>query len=101
MLIQKIDIISRLIRLVLYVFSINTIVAVCQRIKSNQIHKLLREEKEILVEQVGTIQHQVEAQNVVVRKLEEKERVLQNNLNTVEKELRYWLWLPWLGYYLF
>ena len=58
-----------------------------QRIKSNQIHKLLREEKDVLAEQVATILHQVEAQNVVVRKLEEKERILQNNLATVEKEL--------------
>ena len=31
---------------------------------------------------------QVEAQNQVVRKLEEKERLLQNNLATVEKELQ-------------
>ena len=30
---------------------------------------------------------QVEAQNQVVRKLEEKERLLQTNLATVEKEL--------------
>ena len=29
----------------------------------------------------------VEAQNQVVRKLEEKERLLQNNLAAVEKEL--------------
>jgi len=29
----------------------------------------------------------VEAQNQVVRKLEEKERLLQNNLSTIEKEL--------------
>ena len=33
------------------------------------------------------ISHQVEAQNQVVRKLEEKERLLQTNLMTVEKEL--------------
>ncbi|XP_048252241.1 E3 ubiquitin-protein ligase Bre1-like [Haliotis rufescens] len=58
-----------------------------ERIKSNQIQKLLREEKDILVEQVSTLQLQVEAQNQVVRKLEEKERILQNNLSTVEKEL--------------
>ena len=58
-----------------------------QRIKSNQIHKLLREEKDVLVEQVGTLQTQVAAQNQVVRKLEEKENILQNNLSTVEKEL--------------
>ena len=58
-----------------------------QRIKSNQMAKLLREEKDVLAEQVGTLQAQVEAQNQVVRKLEEKERILQNNLATVEKEL--------------
>ena len=58
-----------------------------QRIKSNQIHKLLREEKDVLAEQVMTLQRQVEAQNVVVRKLEEKESILQVNLVVVEKEL--------------
>ena len=58
-----------------------------QRIKSNQIHKLLREEKNVLVEQVMTLQTQVESQNQVVRKLEEKERILQSNLAVVEKEL--------------
>ncbi|XP_070571727.1 E3 ubiquitin-protein ligase BRE1A-like [Ptychodera flava] len=58
-----------------------------ERIKSNQIHKLLREEKDVLADQVATLQTQVEAQNQVVRKLEEKERVLQNNVSTMEKEL--------------
>ncbi|KAI0217731.1 E3 ubiquitin-protein ligase BRE1B [Lamellibrachia satsuma] len=58
-----------------------------ERIKSNQIHKLLREEKDVLAEQVMTLQHQVEAQNVVVRKLEDKESFLQGNLTLVEKEL--------------
>ncbi|XP_041348774.1 E3 ubiquitin-protein ligase BRE1B-like [Gigantopelta aegis] len=58
-----------------------------ERIKSNQIHKLLREEKDILVEQVATLQFQVDAQNLVVRKLEEKERILQSNLSALEKEL--------------
>lgn len=58
-----------------------------ERIKSNQIQKLLREEKDMLAEQVTTLHNQVEAQNQVVRKLEEKERLLQNNLSTIEKEL--------------
>ncbi|XP_060571175.1 E3 ubiquitin-protein ligase Bre1-like [Ruditapes philippinarum] len=58
-----------------------------ERIKANQIQKLLREEKEVLAEQVSTIHTQVEAQILVVRKLEEKERVLQNNIMTMEKEL--------------
>ncbi|GFT22021.1 e3 ubiquitin-protein ligase Bre1 [Nephila pilipes] len=58
-----------------------------ERIKSNQIHKLLREEKSMLTEQVMTFKNQVDAQNQVVRKLEEKERLLQTNVATVEKEL--------------
>ncbi|PSN50248.1 E3 ubiquitin-protein ligase Bre1 [Blattella germanica] len=58
-----------------------------ERIKSNQLHKLAREEKDVLKEQVSTLTAQVEATNVVVRKLEEKERILQNSLATVEKEL--------------
>lgn len=58
-----------------------------ERIKSNQLHKLAREEKDVLKEQVSTLTTQVEAGNLVVRKLEEKERILQNTLSTVEKEL--------------
>ncbi|XP_052799034.1 E3 ubiquitin-protein ligase BRE1B-like [Mya arenaria] len=58
-----------------------------ERIKGNQIQKLLREEKEVLGEQVSTIHLQVEAHILVVRKLEEKERVLHNNIATMEKEM--------------
>lgn len=58
-----------------------------ERIKSNQILKLLKEEKDTYQDQVITLQHQVEAQNIVVRKLEEKERILMSNLAAVEKEL--------------
>lgn len=42
----------------------------------------------MLTEQVLTLKNQVDAQNQVVRKLEEKERLLQTNVATVEKELR-------------
>uniref|UniRef100_UPI00398E75C9 E3 ubiquitin-protein ligase BRE1A-like isoform X2 n=1 Tax=Pristiophorus japonicus TaxID=55135 RepID=UPI00398E75C9 len=58
-----------------------------ERIKSNQIHKLLKEEKEELGDQVMTLKTQVDAQLQVVKKLEEKEHLLQNNLSTMEKEL--------------
>ncbi|KAK3591494.1 hypothetical protein CHS0354_031601 [Potamilus streckersoni] len=58
-----------------------------ERIKANQIQKLLREEKEVQADQVQAIHQQVQAQNLVVRKLEEKERILQNNIATIEKEL--------------
>lgn len=58
-----------------------------ERIKSNQLHKLAREEKDVLKEAVSTLTMQVDAANLVVRKLEEKERILQNTMATAEKEL--------------
>lgn len=58
-----------------------------ERIKANQIHKLLREEKDELGEQVLGLKSQVDAQLLTVQKLEEKERALQGNLGGVEKEL--------------
>ncbi|KYO29735.1 E3 ubiquitin-protein ligase BRE1B [Alligator mississippiensis] len=58
-----------------------------ERIKANQIHKLLRDEKDELADQVLALKAQVDAQLQVVQKLEEKERVLQGALGTVEKEL--------------
>ncbi|XP_068034536.1 E3 ubiquitin-protein ligase BRE1A-like [Anomalospiza imberbis] len=47
-----------------------------ERIKANQIHKLLREEKDELAEQVLALKAQVEAQLQVVQKLEEKAQTL-------------------------
>lgn len=58
-----------------------------ERIKANQIHKLLREEKDELAEQVLALKAQVDAQLLLVQKLEEKERALQSSLAAVEKEL--------------
>ncbi|XP_069507737.1 E3 ubiquitin-protein ligase BRE1B isoform X2 [Ambystoma mexicanum] len=58
-----------------------------ERIKSNQIHKLLREEKDELADQVLALKSQVDSQLLLVQKLEEKERVLQSNLCSIEKEL--------------
>ncbi|XP_075050298.1 E3 ubiquitin-protein ligase BRE1B-like isoform X2 [Mixophyes fleayi] len=83
-----------------------------ERIKSNQIHKLLREEKEELADQVQGLKTQVtladhlmthvyvcvtpcdvpsllqvDAQLLQVQKLEERERVLHTSLASIEKEL--------------
>uniref|UniRef100_A0A8C1Y9Y0 E3 ubiquitin protein ligase n=1 Tax=Cyprinus carpio TaxID=7962 RepID=A0A8C1Y9Y0_CYPCA len=52
-----------------------------ERIKSNQIHKLLKEEKEELADQLLALKTQVDAQLQVVRKLEEKERLLQGTIS--------------------
>ena len=56
-----------------------------ERIKSNQIQRLAREERETLTQQGNTLSTQIEAQNQVVRKLEEKERLLQSNLVAMDK----------------
>jgi E3 ubiquitin-protein ligase BRE1 len=56
-----------------------------ERIKSNQIQRLAREERETLTQQGNTLGTQIEAQNQVVRKLEEKERLLQSNLVAMDK----------------
>ncbi|XP_075441256.1 E3 ubiquitin-protein ligase BRE1B-like [Ascaphus truei] len=58
-----------------------------ERIKSNQIHKLLKEEKEELADQVQGLKTQVDAQLLQVQKLEERERLLHASLASIEKEL--------------
>lgn len=58
-----------------------------ERIKANQMHKFLREEKQMLEDQSSTRETQIEAMHIVLRKLEEKERNLQNYVSTIEKEL--------------
>uniref|UniRef100_G1PZK7 E3 ubiquitin protein ligase n=1 Tax=Myotis lucifugus TaxID=59463 RepID=G1PZK7_MYOLU len=58
-----------------------------ERIKANQIHKLLREERDELGEQVLCLKSQVDAQLLTMQKLEEKEQALQGSLGGVEKEL--------------
>ncbi|KAL0842326.1 hypothetical protein ABMA28_014454 [Loxostege sticticalis] len=58
-----------------------------ERIKANSLHKLLREEKQLLQEQVLTRDQQIESMGLVARRLEEKERLLQATLSAVEKEL--------------
>ncbi|GBP14493.1 E3 ubiquitin-protein ligase Bre1 [Eumeta japonica] len=58
-----------------------------ERIKANSLHKLLREEKQLLQEQVLTRDQQIESMGAVTRRLEEKERLLQTTLSAVEKEL--------------
>merc|ERR1711902_392856 len=56
-----------------------------ESIKSKKIQLLAREERETLTQQGNTLSTQIEAQNQVVRKLEEKERLLQSNLVAMDK----------------
>lgn len=61
-------------------------VSCLQRIKSNQIQKLLREEKEVLTDKCNAMNSRHTAIEEVVKRLEEREKVLQTAVNNMEKE---------------
>ncbi|XP_048583157.1 E3 ubiquitin-protein ligase BRE1B isoform X2 [Nematostella vectensis] len=58
-----------------------------ERIKSNQIQKQIREEKDVLADHVTSLNGYREAQCQLVKKQEERERALQNAVTAMEKEL--------------
>lgn len=58
-----------------------------QRIKANQIQKLLREEKEVLQEQINALNARHQSIEDVVRRLEEREKTLQAAVQSMEKEI--------------
>ncbi|XP_031623300.1 E3 ubiquitin-protein ligase Bre1-like [Contarinia nasturtii] len=60
---------------------------ITERIRYNKMHKLLLEERQIFEDQVQTRDAQIEALRVVLRKLEEKECILQNNVTAMSNEL--------------
>lgn len=57
-----------------------------ERIKSNQIQKLLREEKEVLMEKVSHLTTRQQSIDDLVKRLEEREKVLQSSVGSLEKE---------------
>ncbi|RNA44393.1 E3 ubiquitin- ligase Bre1 isoform X2 [Brachionus plicatilis] len=60
---------------------------VSERIKLENAQKILKEEKELYVQQVTTLQDQQEAQMNVSKKLEEQIQVLTQNIAIFEKEI--------------
>lgn len=58
-----------------------------ERIKSNQLYKVSREEKDVLQEKINMASKQLESVNSVVHKLEEKEKIYQTALSNLEKEM--------------
>ena len=54
------------------------LVSVIQRIKGNQIQKQIREEMDVLADQVTSLNAHRETQTQLVKKLEEREKALQN-----------------------
>lgn len=57
-----------------------------ERIRSNQQQKSMQQKEAISEAHIAALTHQVEAQNLVVRKLEERERLLQSTVINLEKE---------------
>ena len=60
---------------------------VSERIKLENVQKILKEEKEIYVQQVVTLQEQQEAQMCVCKRLEEQLQILTQSVQLLEKEL--------------
>jgi len=60
---------------------------ITERIKIESFQRTLKEEKDVLAEQIITMNEQHEAQVSVSRKLEEEVKVLNSNIMLLEKEL--------------
>ncbi|XP_078362089.1 E3 ubiquitin-protein ligase BRE1B-like isoform X2 [Oculina patagonica] len=58
-----------------------------ERIKGNQIQKQIREEMDVLADHVTSLNTHRETQTQLVKKLEEREKALQNAVTSLEKEL--------------
>jgi len=58
-----------------------------ERIKSSQIQKILREEKEVLTEQVSTMNSRHTTTEEVIKRLEDHEKVLQSAVTSMESEV--------------
>jgi len=57
-----------------------------ERIKSTQIQKLLREEKDVLIDKVSAMTTKHQVTDDLAKRLEERERVLQAAVTNMEKE---------------
>jgi len=57
-----------------------------ERIKSTQIQKLLREEKDVLIDKVAAMNTRHQVTDDLSKRLEERERVLQAAVTNMEKE---------------
>lgn len=58
-----------------------------ERIKGNQIQKQIKEEMDVLADQVTSLNTHRDTQTQLVKKLEEREKALQNAVTSLEKEL--------------
>lgn len=58
-----------------------------ERIKGDQIQKQLKEEKDVMADQITALNSHIDAQEQVNKKLEERDRSLQATLVSIDKEL--------------
>lgn len=63
---------------------------VSERIKLENVQKILKEEKEIYVQQVVTLQEQLEAQMCISKKLEEQLLLANQTILLTEKDIGHW-----------
>ena len=57
-------------------------------IRANQYQKKMNEEKERVEERVISLQNQLDAQQLMLKKVEEKEKLLMQKNTTIEQQLR-------------
>ena len=61
-------------------FASSVIISLFQRIKGDQIQKQLKEENDVLSDQITALNVHIDSQEQVIKKLEERERSLQSTL---------------------
>lgn len=59
-----------------------------ERIRANQYQKKMSEERERTEERLSSIQNQLEAQQLMIGRLEEKEKLLTQKNTHIEHQLR-------------
>ncbi|KJE97555.1 ring finger protein 20 [Capsaspora owczarzaki ATCC 30864] len=57
-----------------------------ERLKASQLQQMLRDEKDIIEGKMAAMQAQVEAQNELLKKFEERERAIHEQLDVAEKD---------------
>lgn len=59
-----------------------------ERIRANQYQKKMSEERERTEERISSLQNQIEAQQLMISKLEETEKLLRQKNSHLEHQLR-------------
>lgn len=60
-----------------------------ERIRANQFQKKMNEEKERIEERVISLQNQLDAQMLMLKRIEEREKLQLQKNSTMEQQLRF------------